>query len=72
MLCVALLFLHMSISHALSKHSVTRTNNFLSRARPAPNSTRTRNSAGFRTRPANASTRAGQPAPRGTLVGNEC
>jgi len=54
-LSVALTFLLMSLSHALSQHSVTRTKNFLSRARPAPSSTRTRThiSAGSHTHPAN-------------------
>jgi len=59
-LSVALNFLFILLSHALGQHSVTRTKNFLSRARPAPSPTRTR--------PANAGTRKrGKPAPRTTL-----
>jgi len=50
----------------LAQHSVTRTKNFSTRARPAPSTTRTRppasstrtqSSAGSRTRPTNAGTR---------------
>ena len=52
----------MSLSHALSQHSVTRTKNF----HPAP-CPRTHNSAGSRTRPANADTR-NRRAPRRTLM----
>jgi len=49
----------MSLFLALSQRSVTHTKDFLYRAYPAPSSTcaRTHNSAGSRTRPANAGTR---------------
>ena len=40
-LSVALNFLLTSFSHALSQHPVARTKNFLSRTRPAPNTTPT-------------------------------
>jgi len=41
-LSVTLIFSLMSLSHALSQHSVTRTKSFLSSPCPAPSSTRTR------------------------------
>jgi len=51
-------FLLMSLSHALSQHSVTRTNNFLSRTRPQP----------VRTALRVPTTRARWPSQRRTLV----
>ena len=53
-LFVALIFLFMSLLHALSQHSVTRTKNFLSRAHPE--CAGTRNPRGL-TRPAQDSNR---------------
>jgi len=38
----------MSLSYALGQRSITRTKNFLTRARPSPNSTITHSSAGTR------------------------
>ena len=62
-LSVTLIILLMSLSHAQSQHSVTRTKNPYPVPTPHQSSTRnsTHNSAGSRTRPANAGTRT----PRG-------
>jgi len=47
-----------SLSHSLSQHSVARTKNFLSRACPAPGSTRTRSA------PTRITLRVPAPAPQ--------
>jgi len=63
-------FMNWLSSCALAQHSVTRTKNFSTHARPAPITTRTRPAASSSTRPSNAGTRNPRGSTRPTQDSN--